>query len=752
MTEALFLAMVTYFVHSTLFLAGAWAVERSGLVRSAAARELLWRCALFAGIATASAQMAWPAVGSMLREARVPAVASSVGDAQAVASRTAALPRSTPPERDSAPAAHPPAAVAIATTGPVAWTLPAATRAVADELAVLWLLAGLFGAVAIAVSIRRRAAQLARLPPCVDPTAASFVRRVCTLNDLPAPRVVEDPASTSPTANLGGILTLPPWALRGIGGQNLEAMLAHELGHIARRDLAWRVATALVRSLFWFQPLNALADRRLDALAEIGADAWAVGATGDRRALAQCLARCATELGRARAPAFAIAMTGGSRLLHRIQNLLQENPMQSAAVRPIHRWLIAIALLLAIVVLPVFVIAPVVAGPGSQIEIGSGRFGGSYTKVDIDENGLELSAEIRGVVNFNATETDVVSLGDGDEAFIEQVQDGVERRIELEQKGSTLVRRYSVDGRERPLDAAGRAWLKAVVPTLFREAGIDAEARAKRIHARGGAVAVLDEIALIRGHYVRKLYLSHLAELGQMQPAELDRAVALAAQIDSDFERREALVALVENQEMAGPQQVALLGAVAKIGSDFEKRSVLDALAPKLGSDAGVGTAWARTVASIGSSFERREALVALAKRARLEPAAIRLALGTVDGIDSDFEKRSALDAFVRHVAGKPNLTADYVKATRDIDSDYERREALLAVLRNAPLDAASARAVLDAAADMGSDYEKGEVLARVATRMPNDAGLIARYREIARGMGDYERGQVEKALDRFAG
>jgi hypothetical protein len=35
---------------------------------------------------------------------------------------------------------------------------------------------------------------------------------------------------------------------------------------------------------------------------------------------------------------------------------------------------------------------------------------------------------------------------------------------------------------------------------------------------------------------------------------------------------------------------------------------------------------------------------------------------------------------------------------------------------------------------------------------MPNDADLIARYRSVARRLGDFERGEAERALDRFAG
>ena len=37
-----------------------------------------------------------------------------------------------------------------------------------------------------------------------------------------------------------------------------------------------------------------------------------------------------------------------------------------------------------------------------------------------------------------------------------------------------------------------------------------------------------------------------------------------------------------------------------------------------------------------------------------------------------------------------------------------------------------------------------------LAAVMPGDARVIERYRQSARRLGDYERGQAEKALDRF--
>lgn len=759
MTVTILLLLATYFAHSTLFLASAWVVERAGWIRRPEARELLWRLALLAGVATASAQVLLPPFESVLGapETSRTSAGSSAGvpivEPAELRVPTSAEPASRPADSNAdylvgvAGTAQP---AAILVPARMDWTLPAEARGLAIWIALLWTLVSLASALSLVRAVQRRVAALARLATCDDPATIACVERVCRANDLRTPRLVEDPDSNSPTANLGGVLTLPPWALRESGAQGLEAMLAHELGHIARHDIAWRVTGALVRALFWFQPLNAIATRRLESLAEFGADSWAVRATGDRRALAECLARCAEEISATRTPALAIAMVGKSQVLTRIQRILEEKNMKPN-FRPIHWVLITIAALCAFAALPVVVIGTASAGRGTHIETGRGPLGINYSKVNVQENDLDLSAEIRGKIKFTAAEDDVMALGSGGEAWIVQKADGVKRRIEFENESGKLVRRYFVDGQARTLDAEGRTWLRNVIPTLLRESGLDAEARTKRIHARGGANAVLGEIALLRGEHVRRIYIANLAGLGQLEPAQLGRAIASAGAIDSDFERRESLNPLIESQAIAPEQQVQLLGVVAKMDSDFEKRSVLVVFAGKLADDPTVGAAWGRALESIDSSFERREALVALAERPTPATNLLRSAFAAITTMDSDFEKRTALKAFARHARGARFAPA-YIAATRSIDSDFERREALLALLDRGPVNAITANAVIEAVATMGSDFEQREVLVRLAKVMPKDAMLIERYRAVARKMSDYERGQAEKSLDRFAG
>jgi hypothetical protein len=48
----------------------------------------------------------------------------------------------------------------------------------------------------------------------------------------------------------------------------------------------------------------------------------------------------------------------------------------------------------------------------------------------------------------------------------------------------------------------------------------------------------------------------------------------------------------------------------------------------------------------------------------------------------------------------------------------------------------------------MGSDFEQREVLSKLAPKIAGDAALSKRYREVARGLGEFERGEALKALD----
>ncbi|MDX1644730.1 MAG: M56 family metallopeptidase [Thermoanaerobaculia bacterium] len=99
-------------------------------------------------------------------------------------------------------------------------------------------------------------------------------------------------------------------------------VLAHELAHLERRDPLQLLIVRLIESVFFVQPLNRLARRRLQEVAEYRCDDWAARHTGRPDTLARCLTEVASwSVGEARL-GLAPTMAGRSGLGRRVRRLL----------------------------------------------------------------------------------------------------------------------------------------------------------------------------------------------------------------------------------------------------------------------------------------------------------------------------------------------------------------------------------------------------------------------------------------------
>lgn len=158
--------------------------------------------------------------------------------------------------------------------------------------------------------LRRRAAQVA-----------------ATLG-LPAVTVVFWKGIRSPFAygiRRRGIAVPPDFTARFSGPQQ-DAMLAHELAHLAARDPAWLVLADLVVAVAWWHPLTWWARRRLQGAMERHADGASRVLPEGSLALAESLVALADQL---TAPAHvrALGMAGAGRrsdLARRIKSLLHD--------------------------------------------------------------------------------------------------------------------------------------------------------------------------------------------------------------------------------------------------------------------------------------------------------------------------------------------------------------------------------------------------------------------------------------------
>jgi bla regulator protein blaR1 len=266
--------LATYALHSTLLLLAAWALHRG--LRSARAREVLWRTALVGGLFSASVQLAF--VGEL-------------GGPRWEVGSPVALER---PQAEEADLAALPAArlnrLASTPRSPAGGPAPWATWALSG-----WSLGGIALLTWLLIRSRRLAAHLAdRRELTTGPLPRALAELRVAAGVRRGVRLTVCPGLTAPVA-LGVLrpeICLPPRALDLRPGL-ARTLLAHELAHLARLDPLWLGCARLLETVFFFQPLNRVARRRLSTCAEFQCDAWAVRQTGDRFELARCLAEVA---------------------------------------------------------------------------------------------------------------------------------------------------------------------------------------------------------------------------------------------------------------------------------------------------------------------------------------------------------------------------------------------------------------------------------------------------------------------------
>ncbi len=245
--------------------------------------------------------------------------------------------------------------VELASPASVTATLGASTRAATRALdgAPEWLF-GLWAA-GFATLLAARLVQRFRLHrslgasvqlPAEWSDALASAAKIAGLRRLPSVHAV---ALTSPAVT--GLwrpkLLLPTVSLGRAPTRDDSHALLHELTHLRRRDLVLDEAVALLRCVFWFQPLVWLAAARLHELSELACDADVATRLGRSSAYRATLVRAALSPA-APQPLPARAFLSSRPLLLRRLDAL-ERPASSPSAR---RVALALTLTVAAVALP----------------------------------------------------------------------------------------------------------------------------------------------------------------------------------------------------------------------------------------------------------------------------------------------------------------------------------------------------------------------------------------------------------------
>ena len=244
---------------------------------------------------------------------------------------------------------------------------------------------------------------------------------------------------------------------------------------------------------------------------------------------------------------------------------------------------------------------------------------------------------VDGDVHFNDDETDVKSMSAGGYFSYEESYGFTSRRYQaMPDASGQIMRHYLVDGRDKPFDADAQAWLRAALPDLLRDSGIDAPERVRRILKQGGVPAVLAEISKIHSDGTKRVYIRELVPIGNLNADQFQSVLRFVRGMGSDGEKASVLVFLAPYTLKDNLRDYAY-EALRTINSDGEKHRVL--------------TQFIMQDTSRGS--------LTLAARAAL-------------GINSDGEKAAVLVDLASHLRGNPDLAAPLLPRLR-IDS-FRRR------------------------------------------------------------------------------
>ena len=275
--------LLTVALHGVLLLIAAAVIDRAFALRNAW-RELLWRSALFGGVLTATLQIAsgqLPLAGRLhVAEQHAPLASAVMPPLSSAPIVVADMPKQTSSASQPAPSV-------MTTNATTPFTWPSQRWAIA-----LWLIGALIMLGRTALQWRRLFGAFADAMPLDENDLARDAAAIADRAHIAPPALFVMDALSSPVALHGGRIVLPAWAVESLDREHLRAMLAHETAHIARHDPMWKSLSACWRAIFWFVP-GAIAQRRLDELAELACDAFAAACLGNARGLAECLAVCA---------------------------------------------------------------------------------------------------------------------------------------------------------------------------------------------------------------------------------------------------------------------------------------------------------------------------------------------------------------------------------------------------------------------------------------------------------------------------
>ena len=374
-----------------------------------------------------------------------------------------------------------------------------------------------------------------------------------------------------------------------------------------------------------------------------------------------------------------------------------------------------------------------------------------------------------GPVTFTTDETAVATLAPEGRLEVEQRRTGRTYRIEVEPALDGPPRHtYLVDGDPATLDAEHRARFAALVQSVARNSGINADGRVARLLREGGPSRVQDEVDAIERRRTRERYLLELVAQAELPPTARIRLGAQIGALPSTSSRARVLSAVTpgSRETRSHLARDAYFDALDGMPSSSHRTAVLrDALAV---SDGDVD--WLRRIAvsaaRIPSASRAASVLGGVADHAPVDPVLRDAIVQGSDAIPSPSHRADVLRRVVDRGCEAPDwvtavtratpgiasassqgrvlagviacyhattaLRTAFVDAVQAIPSASGQGQTLRALLGRTDLDRASVTAAIETAAVIPSASQLADVLVAAAPHVGRDVTLAATYETAA--------------------
>ena len=622
-----------------------------------------------------------------------------------------------------------------------------------DLAALGWVALALLTLSALMISYRDAVKNLgSRKRVHAENKANQLLRAICEKADIRhVPYLSRSDAIKSPVCLPRKEICLPDWAFDDMPKSEFKSLLAHELGHMVRRDPIMLMALQILSRTFFFQPMFIIARKRLTDIAELAADEWAANQAADSRSVANALFTCATKIHETRQIQWGLAMAGNKSILkQRVERLIdaQSVPFKTAGT-------------FAKITLGVGVI-------GLSLGLPSVEFAGAMTAEnsmgqDINRSVLASTATkpvvapsvsvapLPGVTPLVSVtpQTPNITTSAKVAPFAAVRATGSAASTAATHPHNRHFSRNSDDNSGNIRWSEGDKSISVKWEGDFRINDSDDFIIAEdedgflRIKGKDGSVKHSIKFEVKDGKRIHAYYKG-----GKKQDLDNDGKKWLKQSIrlliNSGFGAEERVARILKKNKVK-----AVLKEIKSFDSDFIRRIYLAHLMDQASLKDRDILEIVNIVAKFDSDFEKRLTLSSLLEEEDVSDKILPKVLGIAKGFDSDFEKR----LLVTHYASKLKLTdksTDIIIEIADsLDSDFELRLLLASTLSDAKLSDSNVEKIFDMAVkNMDSDFEKRLMLTTFANQFKRSDKAVSRVLAATNTMdSDFETRLMLSAL-----